>query len=149
VDEAVDRILSEYGATTDDLAKDFASKKRLLFECLDDFPAFIVADDIDSVLDDDDVVGLFTHEIPHSRSTVLLTSRRSIPGVRTFTVRGFDQAEAEDFIKSRIRLYGLEKASFSGSVIKKIAACTDGSPLYMDDLLRLAKLLDVNQAISI
>jgi len=149
LDEAVDRILSEYGATSDDLAKDLPSKKRLLFEYLDDFPAFIVADDIDSVLDDDDLVGLFTHEIPHSRSSVLLTSRRSIPGVRTFTVRGFDQAEAEEFIKSRIRLYELERASFSGSVIKKIAACTDGSPLYMDDLLRLAKIIDVNQALSI
>lgn len=149
LDEAVDRILSEYGATSDDLAKNLASKKRLLFEYLDDFPAFIVADDIDSVLDDDDLVGLFTHEIPHSRSSVLLTSRRSIPGIRTFTVRGFDQAEAEEFIESRVRLYGLEKASFSRSVIKKIAACTDGSPLYMDDLLRLAKIVDVNQAISI
>jgi tetratricopeptide (TPR) repeat protein len=149
VDEAVDRILNEYGATSEDLAKDFGSKKRLLFEYLDDFPAFIVADDIDSVLEDDDVVGLFTHEIPHTRSTVLMTSRRSIPGIRTFTVPGFDQSEAEEFIKSRIRIYGLDKASFSGPVIKKIVICTDGSPLYMDDLLRLAKILDVNQAISI
>ena len=80
VEEAVDRILNEYGATLDDMKKDFNSRKKLLFEYLDDFPAFIVADDIDSVLEDDDVVGLFTHEVPHTRSTVLLTSRRSIPG---------------------------------------------------------------------
>ncbi len=149
VEEAVDRILNEYGATSDDLARDFDSRKKLLFEYLDDFPAFIVADDIDSVLEDDDVVGLFTHEIPHTRSAVLLTSRRSIPGIRTFTVRGFDQSEAEEFIETRIRLYGLDKMPFSGPVTKRIVACTDGSPLYMDDLLRLARILDINQAISI
>jgi tetratricopeptide (TPR) repeat protein len=147
--EAIDRILTEYGATPDDLGKDLATKKKLLFEYLNAFPAFIVADDIDSVLEDDDVVSLFTHEIPHSCSSVLLTSRRSIPGIRSLRVPGFDSSEAEEFIKSRVRLYDLDSTSFSAQTIKKITACTDGSPLYMDDLLRLAKTLSVGQAISI
>jgi tetratricopeptide (TPR) repeat protein len=147
--EAVDRLLAEYGATAEDMASPVAVRKRILFDFLNEFPAFIIADDIDTVLEDDEAVSLFTHEIPHTQSAVLLTSRRAIPGVRTFTVRGFDAHEAEEFIKSRIRLYSLHSASFTQQTIKEIARVTDGSPLYMDDLLRLAKIVDVSTATRI
>lgn len=147
--DAIDRLLTEYGATAQDMVQAASKKKHLLFEFLNEFPAFIIADDIDSVLDDDDVVSLFTHEIPHTQSSVLLTSRRAIPGVRNFIVKGFEPLEAEEFIKSRIRIYGLETSTFSAGVIKDIAKVTDGSPLYMDDLMRLAKIVDIHKAITI
>ncbi len=147
-DEAIDRLLSEYGATAQDMDKGGAEKKRILFEYLNEFPAFIIADDIDTVLEDDEVVSLFTHEIPYTQSSVLVTSRRAIPGIRSLIVRGFDALEAEEFVKSRIRLYGLGTADFTPTVIKEIARTTDGSPLYMDDLLRLAKIVDIGKAIK-
>src|SRR6202044_3186097 len=81
-------------------------------------------------------------------SCVLVTSRRAIPGVRTFIVPGFNPVEAEEFIKSRIRLYGLNTATFTQTVIREIARATDGSPLYMDDLMRLMKIVDVHKAIK-
>lgn len=147
--EAIDRLLIEYGATKQDMAASFAERKRLLFEYLDEFPAFIVADDIDTLLDDDEVVSLFTYEVPHTQSCVLLTSRRAIPGVRTLVVAGFDAVESEEFIKSRIRLYQLSTVNFTPQIIRDIARQTDGSPLYMDDLMRLAKIVDVQNAIRI
>jgi tetratricopeptide (TPR) repeat protein len=146
--EAVDRLLSEFGATTEEMSRGSSAKKRLLLDYMNEFPAFIIADDIDTVLEDEDVVGLFSHEIPHTQSAVLLTSRRSIPGIRAFNVPGFDSEEAEEFIKSRIRLYGLNSAQFTPSVIRRIAKATDSSPLYMDDLLRLAKIVDVGIAMK-
>ncbi|HZR64409.1 MAG TPA: hypothetical protein VFA85_04625 [Terriglobales bacterium] len=147
--EAIDRLLTEYGATAEDMEKDLVDKKHLLFEYLNEFPAFIVADDIDTVLEDDEVVSLFTHEIPHTRSCVLITSRRAIPGIRTFIVPGFDPLEAEEFVKSRIRLYELGTELFTPAIIKEIAHTTDGSPLYMDDLMRLAKIIDIKKAITV
>jgi tetratricopeptide (TPR) repeat protein len=147
--EAIDRLLIEYGATAQDLEKAIPDKKRLLFDYLNEFPAFIVADDIDTVLENDEVVSLFTHEIPHTQSSVLLTSRRAIPGIRSFVVQGFDQLEIEEFVKSRLRLYGLNTLSFTPTVIKEIARVTDGSPLYMEDLMRLAKVVDIHKAIKI
>jgi len=147
--EAIDRLLTEYGATTEDMDKDPTDKKRLLFEYLSEFPAFIIADDIDTLLENDDVVSLFTHEIPHTQSAVLVTSRRAIPGIRNFIVQGFDPVEAEEFIKSRIQLYGLNTAAFTPAVVKEITRATDSSPLYMDDLMRLAKIVDVKKAIKI
>lgn len=147
--EAIDRLLVEYGATTDDMAQEVSTKKRLLFEYLNEFPAFIVADDVDTVLEDDEVVSLFTHEIPHTRSAVLLTSRRAIPGIRTFVVPGFESSEVDEFVKSRVRLYGFDPVGFTPAVIREIARVTDGSPLYMDDLMRLAKVVDIQKAIKI
>lgn len=148
-EEAVNRLLNEYGATSSDLSKAFGERRRLLMEYLDTLPAFIIADDIDTVLDDYEVVSLFTHDIPHTRSVVLLTSRRDIPGIRSLVVRGFDAAESAEFIRSRIHLYGLDAAAFPASAISEIAKVTDGSPLYIDDLIRLTRTVDVKTAIRI
>lgn len=147
-EEAVDRLLTEYGATAKDMEKPPAERRRLLFEYLNDLPAFVIADDIDTVLDDDEVVSLFTHEIPHTQSAVLLTSRRAIPGIRTFMVGGFEPPDAEEFIKSRIHLYGLNPTPFTQAVISEIIKATDASPLYMDDLMRVAKIVDPRTAIK-
>ena len=40
--EAIDRLLTEYGALKQDMDKAPADKKRLLFEYLNEFPAFII-----------------------------------------------------------------------------------------------------------
>src|ERR1019366_8830286 len=147
-EEAVGRLLNEYGAIASDFNKPMEEKRRLLMVYLDAMPAFIIADDIDTVLDDDEVVSLFTHEIPHTRSAVLLTSRRSIPGIPTFVIMEFDGPEVRECVTSRINLYGLDPTPFSQSVISTIAKATDGSPLYMDDLLRLTRILDVKTAVK-
>jgi tetratricopeptide (TPR) repeat protein len=146
-EEAINRLLNEYGATTQDMEKPIAERKQLLFEFLIEFPAFIIADDIDTLLEDVDVVSLFTHEIPQTPSAVLLTSRRAIPGIRAYTVQGFDAVEAEQFIKSRIQLYELKATRFSPTIVAEIQRATDSSPLYMDDLMRLARIVDINDAI--
>ena len=146
-EEAITRLLREYGATDQDLAQPLKEKKQRLFEFLETLPAFIIADDIDTVLEDHDVVSLFTHEIPHTQSAVLLTSRRDIPGVRSFVLKGFDTAEAEQFVNSRIQLYGLDPAIARPSLLSEINRVTDGSPLYMDDLMRLTRIVDVKSAI--
>jgi tetratricopeptide (TPR) repeat protein len=147
-DSAVNRLLREFGALKEDLTRPLGDKRRLLLEYLDTFPAFLVIDDIDTVLDDYQVVGLFTSEIPNTRSCVLLTSRRDIPGTRSITVEGFTSPEAEQFIRSRILLYGLVADAFPATVIKDICRVCDRSPLYIDDLMRLVKVMDVGKAIA-
>jgi hypothetical protein len=133
----------------DDLQRPIEEKKTKLIAYLNDFPAFLVVDDIDTVLSDTDVVNLFTFEIPSTKSTVLLTSRRDIPGIKSFTIRGFELAEAQDFVASRIELYSLDPAGFADTITKDLLDVTDGSPLYMDDLLRLTKIVSVERAISL
>jgi len=148
-EEALNRLLDEFGATSQELSRSVKEKKSLLLEYMNEFPAFVIADDIDTLLEDDDIVSLFTHEIPQTQSAVLLTSRRAIPGIRTFTVQGFTAEEADQFIKSRIILYGLNSADFTTARVKEITRVTDSSPLYMDDILRVAKVLDIQKAIKL
>lgn len=147
-DDAVDRLLLEYDALQEDFKKPLAAKKELLLQYLDAYPAFIVADDIDTLLDDFDVVSLFSHEIPHTQSAVLLTSRRDIPGIRSFVVKGFEPKEAEEFVYSRRELYGLDASVFTPAIVKEIVRVTDASPLYMDDLMRLGRVIDIKKAIT-
>ena len=64
IDDAISRLLVEYGALAEDFERPLVEKKKLLLEFLEAYPAFIVADDIDTLLDDPEVVSLFTYEIP-------------------------------------------------------------------------------------
>ena len=118
-------------------------------QLLNDFPAFLVVDDIDTILSDTDAVGLFTFDIPSTKSVVLLTSRRDIPGIKNFTIKGFELAEAEEFIKSRIELYDLDLQIVQSAVLRELLEATDGSPLYMDDLMRLTRIVPLERAIAI
>ncbi|MDR3483928.1 MAG: tetratricopeptide repeat protein [Bradyrhizobium sp.] len=147
-DSAVNRLLREFGALDEDLAKPFGDRRRLLLDYLDTFPAFLIIDDIDTVLEDYQVVGLFTSDVPNTRSSVLLTSRRDIPGTRSMIVEGFAPTEAEQFIRSRVSLYGLDPTAFPSTVSKEICRVCDCSPLYIDDLMRLVKVMDVRKAIA-
>ena len=145
-ESAINALLSQYGPVEENLS--FSERKKLLLECLNDFPTFIVADDIDSVLDDADVVSLFTFEIPNTASRVLLTSRRDIPGIKSLTVSGFALAEAEIYIQSRIQQYELDASLYPPNLIKEIRETCDGSPLYIDDLIRLTKVVAPRKALS-
>ncbi|MGB6689751.1 MAG: hypothetical protein WBE76_18090 [Terracidiphilus sp.] len=141
---AIDSLLAQYGPADPDLTLE--EKRQLLLECLDDYPTLVIADDIDSVLDDSKVVSLFTFEIPNTASKVLLTSRRDIPGITSINIAGFTPVEAELFIHSRISTYQLDSALFTPDVVRMIREACDGSPLYIDDLIRLTRVVEPKKA---
>ena len=148
LDSAINKLLLKYGVMPDDLSGALDDRKRRLQELLNDFPAFVVVDDIDTVLDDTELVNFFTFELPSTKSTVLVTSRRDIPGIKNFTIFGFEPKEAEDFIRSRVELYGLDANAVPDGCFNELVQATDGSPLYMDDLLRLVKIVPVRKAVE-
>lgn len=92
LDSALVWMLSQYGSTL--LADTLDRKRAEVLRLLNEFPSLIVVDDIDSVLDETAVVEFFTFDVPTTKSRVLLTSRREIPGIRTLLVKGFSQQEA-------------------------------------------------------
>lgn len=141
---AIDTLLAQYGPVEASLSLE--EKRQLLLECLDEFPTLIIADDIDTVLDDAAVVSLFTFDIPNTASRVLLTSRREIPGISSINISGFTVPEAEIFIHSRISTYQLDPKSFTPEVIRTIREACDGSPLYIDDLMRLSRVVEPKKA---
>ena len=149
MESALDCLLIHYGILPNNAEDSLEAKRARLLVLLNELPSFLIVDDIDSVLSDQEVVGFFTFEVPNTKSRVLLTSRRDIPGIKSFTLRGFDLPEATSFIQSRIELYDLDRSCCPPPTAKQIVEATDGSPLYMDDLLRLGKILPLSKALEV
>lgn len=145
VDSALTRVLAAYGAVGYD-SMTLDEKKRECLEYLTELPALIVLDDVDSLEHPNtDTMNFFLFGVAPTRSKVLLTSRRIAHyGAEAMTtqVRGFDvnSGDGVQFIQSRLRMYNMDPAPFSASVMNDILNACDGSPLFIQDLLRLCKV---------
>jgi tetratricopeptide (TPR) repeat protein len=147
---ALDHILSRLGwSEAVELGLD--SKRGQVLEVLDNFPALVIVDDIDSLEGADEAaLEFFTFNLPATKSKVLLTSRRVVFGMggSTTTVAGFGDSDAKRFIASKIEQMGLSGARLTDSDIWDICKVTDGSPLYIEDLLRLLAIVPAKEAIA-
>ena len=147
LEEALDFILSVFNQDSD--GEDLVAKKRRVIALLNESPSLLVVDDIDSVATEDgEARGFFTDDILKTRSKVLFTSRRPLFGMeaRQTIVRGLDGEDAERFVSSKAKEYGLEPSRFAAS-LGRLLSVTEGSPLYIEDLLRLCHVLPVGDAI--
>ena len=139
LDEALRRLLTFY----DKEPEADAQSKELLHQCLgllDSLPLLVVVDDIDSIeSEEDDATEFFDSRVPNTKSKVLFTSRRTFQGFgkTTTPVPGFSLKDGTDFIKSRIEMFDLDRQAFGQDAMKRLVKATDGSPLYLEDLLRL------------
>ena len=144
IESALNYILTEYGFPGE-LPASVPEKKQAVLEYLDELPALIVLDDINSLEGDTvNTVSFFMTEAGRTKSKFLFTSR-SIPfGMDTLTVQisGFppQSEDGRKFVESRVRLFGLDPAAFDTWTVDNVLSVTDGSPLYIEDLLRLALL---------
>ena len=140
LETALSQVLSQLGWAEDsDLPLE--SRKARVLELLNEFPALVVVDDMDSLdAESEDAIAFFVLQVSKTRSKILLTSRRTVFGMGSTTthVSGFTEGDARVFIQNRIELMGLDEAAFTEPVVREIVKLTDGSPLYIEDLLRLS-----------
>ena len=152
LDSAVSCILSYYG-WIDEISLPINSKTAKALELFNEFPALIVVDDVDSLeSENENVIEFFSFQVPKTNSKVLFTSRRTIFGMGSTTthVAGFSEQDAEKFIFSRCQLMSMDPSGFSDKIIKNIIEATDGSPLYIEDLMRFSSAVkSIDEAISI
>ena len=144
LESALNYMLTEYGFLGE-LPSDLDGKKQAVLEYLELLPSLVVLDDINSL--EGDIVNslsFFMSEAVRTRSKFLLTSRLIPFGMDTLTtqISGFPprSADGHKFVESRIRLFGLDRSAFDTRTVNSILTVTDGSPLYIEDLLRLALL---------
>lgn len=105
---------------------------------LNEIPSLLVIDDLDSILDDEDLAHLLIFILPNSKSRIIYTSRRRVPGIRTIDVIGFEGQDLDDFIRSRATEYDGLKLEECLQYRDGIRSVTQGVPLFVDDLLRHA-----------
>lgn len=147
---ALDRLLSDYG-DSQNLAKTVDAKREVVLQLLDDFPSLLVIDDIDSIEEsNEDVVEFFTYQAPRTRSKILLTSRRMYPGMAKCSTRitGLPKPDARTYVSVTAQRLGLENANGLDQAFGRLYDVTEGSPLYLEDLLRLCRSLKVSEAID-
>lgn len=152
LDSALSRLLMCYG-WIDEASGPLESKKTKALELLNEFPALIVVDDVDSLeSEDENVIEFFSLAVPLTHSKVLFTSRRTIFGMggSTTHVTGFSEEDGASFIMSRARIMEIDPTAFTRSVIKEVLKVTEGSPLFIEDLMRLsATVASIKEAIGL
>ena len=138
-ESSVRAILAFHGESA---ASDEAEAEAQAVELLTEFPSLIVVDDIDTVdAEGEDAIQFLLMTVPeHTKSRVLLTSRRALFGMGNLTtqVQGMSPVDADEFIKSRCALMGVASAPVLAAK-EQLLEVTDSSPLFVEDLLRLAQ----------
>lgn len=137
--ECVDRLLISYGHH-DALSLTLDDRREEVLKLLNDLPILLVADDLDSVSEEnEDVIEFLTLDVPQTNSNVLFTSRRKFAGMgaNTTIILGLPEDEALEFVGSRWEGDGFDKFKLGLPERKKIVDVCEGSPLYMGDLMRL------------
>jgi hypothetical protein len=150
LNSAVDRLLTVFG-WSEHVGKSLDTKQILLSQLVKEFPCFLVIDDIDS-LDEtqEDAIEFLAAQLPAAGAKVLLTSRRNVLGMgkSSTVVQGLSEAEADEFITSRLSLFNMDPAAFNARQRRRIIKLSEGSPLYLEDILRLCTFLPTDQAIG-
>lgn len=146
LDSALTCVLRAYGAIEIE-AMNTEEKAKECIEYLQKLPALIVLDDVDSLEGDGlKAMNFFTLGIQRTESKFLFTSRRVPFGLEPLVtqVTGF-QTGSEDghkFIDSRIKLYDLDHNLFFRTINNNILDACDGSPLFIEEILRLCRLAE-------
>ena len=110
-------------------------------------PTLVIVDDLDSVLDIEDLANFLLFEIRNTSSRIIYTSRQRVPGLRTIEVSGFDNDELEAFVRARASEHELD-VSACLQRLDAIRSVTDAFPLFVDDLLRHARLSGLMDALA-
>ena len=140
LESALDWVLQAYGAPNAE-EKDLGAKEEECRTYLSQLPALIILDDVDSLDRQhlESTMSYFLYRNPALKSKILLTSRRVPLGMEHTQVKGFELGSADgiSFIRSRLDIYHLEPDLFSNAVANDVLQACDGSPLFVQDLLRL------------
>ncbi|MGC1492781.1 MAG: hypothetical protein WA798_15535, partial [Candidatus Acidiferrum sp.] len=146
---AYDKLLLSYGCN-DFLQWSVDERRSRVLQLLNDVPAMVVVDDLDSLEGEDEAaIEFFTFAAPATKSKVLLTTRRTVFGIAHTTthVSGMNADDFRKFLQSRAKIFGLDWRAFTDSRISEVAELTERSPLYAEDLLRLAASFSLHEAI--
>jgi tetratricopeptide (TPR) repeat protein len=146
---AVNILLQRYGFV-DEVERSVEWKRARVLELANEFPSLIVIDDVDSLQGTgEDAIEFFVDQLGGTKSKLLFTSRRVLFGMANITlqVRGLGEKDAEAFVASRCNLLKIDPDRIRQH-LKEILRVTEGSPLYIEDLLRLTCVLSPEQAIQ-
>jgi hypothetical protein len=144
-------LLGSYGEIFEE-QEGHKDSESALITLLNELPALIVIDDIDTLEGDGLEAIPFLQDLPvRTNSKLLITSRKILFGLESCTtaVSGLSENDANAFISSRCELMGIEPRNVMRHAAR-LREATDSSPLFIEDLLRLTLAgLGIEQAIGV
>lgn len=149
LETALNKLLCDYGLP-EKTALDLMAKREEALKQLRYLPALVVIDDVDSLeASNEDAIDFFAVDASSTPSKIMVTSRRQLFGWGhvTTVVEGFDHKDGRDFIQSRIDLFNLPREAFTRQRMAEILRITDGSPLYIEDLVRVCLVQPIDSVI--
>jgi hypothetical protein len=148
LDEALDFILTYYSNSVPNRSQQ--DRRQRAIEWLTLFPALLVVDDLDSLeRENEDAAEFFLDDVLLTGSKVLLTSRSHYPamGRRETEIKGLKGDAAHQLVIAKATEFGLDPGRFDAS-LDRIVRVTEGSPLYIEDLIRSCVFSRVSDAIT-
>ncbi len=152
--EALDLLLDFFQEA--DVLVSLQAKRERALEHLTMHPTLLVVDDIDTIsdvpedlqADEGDVYEFFTDDVLKTKSRVLFTARNRLFGMagRQTEVPGLQGEEAHRYIHAKAEDFGIRADRLETS-LDRIVEATEGSPLYIEDLLKLCLVTGVGDAI--
>ena len=118
-----------------------------LIKELKETPILMVVDDFDTVVNDVDLSEYILHNLRDTAARVLFTSRQLLHGVRRTEVTSFNDDELKEFVKLRSEEHGTDTKQCLAK-LNAIKSVTDGYPLFVDDLIRHAHMVGIEQAVN-
>lgn len=109
-------------------------------------PALVIVDDLDTVLGNEELAEFLLFKVRQTKSRFIFTSRNKVPGLPTIEILGFSPDELREFVKVRGVEYGLDAAAFEPR-LEAVGSVTGAFPLFVDDLLRYARLVGLDRAL--
>ena len=145
LESALAGVLTAYGEAGVE-GMNLEEKRRVCLEYLTILPALLILDDVDSLEEAGiEAMNFFLFQAAATPTKVLLTSRRIAHfGMEPMTtqVEGFAVGSSEgiDFVRTRLAMFGLGPELFPAGMANRIIEACDGSPLFIQDLLRFCKI---------
>lgn len=135
--------ICEKTGSTDDELDDLSINqlKRITRQNLQSVPSFIVIDDVDSTeLDEQKRIMETAREIGNGNSKILLTTRANVSysSDTAIEVPGLSGEEYDEYIDELKSSMGFE--DISSRSVRKLAAASEGSPLFTESILRLCRV---------
>ena len=118
-----------------------------LIKDLKNTPILLVVDDLDTVANDADLSEYILYNLRNTAARVLLTSRHRVPGVRDTEATPFNDDELKKFVELRSKEHGTDTKQCIAK-LNAIKSVTDGYPLFVDDLIRHAHMVGIEEAIN-
>lgn len=126
-----------------------SSEPEGLIDELKSTPILLVVDDFDTVSEDDDLADFLLYEMRGTLTRIIYTSRRRelLGRVWRLEAPAFSDDELKQFVESKAHEHGVDEAACLRR-LNAIRSVTDAYPLYVDDLVRHARIGGIGRAIN-